>query len=1325
MSPSYVWLLLVSCVAVAHAFEITSQETTTQNINGLSRYVHTATVLCSEGDDGTPRVIKLTDAGGTTRTVTFTCSTPTYVYDNAMVGWVPRVQIPVFGKVCLVNNPSNTSGVKVDGTASGEMSTATRRLLFAGDNLPDNLLNEDRHWDTQGLASWLGYVKKGAGEDSVAEGTAKAGVGMGLKGFIVGGLVAGVTNALFCHYVFHSCGGGSGGVKALFKQVYKTIGRVEDTVSTLVAWSQNQKRWDLNADAEWAGQQDINNQLENQIQDNTNSINILNTDVQSLANVTEQIETELVKGFSTVGSQIAANGNFSEEIWDAVRFLHNQTDSRLRQLFGQLANTNRQIRDLDITLLQRFKQTTMRRSITQLFWSTLDLATPQPTVPFLNYTGTRPLTLEARLALSTLEGSRRISSVIIERTVLKSATYWAQWYNFSYICDQDFLLANAVPTMSFQALFDFLGPGGCYPGTSSASWACQCAIVVEWHECELLNVAASFPWTWVHTHTLLAQGATNSKCYGVVQKHTIANTAAVVLTDIASAFAYIGAFCADSTVLAVGGKKVRMSAVPWPTHVDLSLSTGVAGADVCNANFIRSFTPGAPVHLYFSYNLYTLWTNAYNLGFVTVIPEMEEINYGRIASGLSYTEMPFNNNVERDQTYECKTFTYIKTGTPTGTGSEKLPMYSALTSSILKSMAVEVDGITIQGNIVENTTSQQSFRSVALPSLNQTGFVTMTTDVILDNDAINVLPAQFYRFGKWRSFEVGEDPLATWDIPFDQISSSRQPNARQGMVNYLWKLPQKATSLLEDFSLTDWEQTYATWFDANQIGTSPVVYKRFMRAISGNRFVCASQSGVNGTGHVPLSTEFEWCSLLRHYDVATLGGAAQTQMTFKPHRWTMSGTLTVPGGAAVETSLSICPSDIDVIVAGGSVTIIMNTTAAEIVNLLITVSNPQRAPDCVIMSAVRSMTAFSPLTLGPFNGVDGCQTLRLQATPIGSATGCFKNGGIVLRTSHQIQGGPGSPAVVEHAIADVEDRTVDDLIRQMHAESSYVLALEQLQHEDLSDSQIVDRVNAIEEQRIKSIQSMKLPGKRQAEEIAKAIARIHNSSTSITNNIKKNHQDAASVHVLNAKLNRTLEQQRKIMRIIAGQEILLEDEDALTKASQAKLLKAIDAYHSSSSCSLGPLCSVLDGLKNLIPDGLKGLFSMLLHGLIYIGLLLLGLYLVYILVKACMSRLGKKVAGSSGKSAGRFEAEVKHELRALARAAEREIVDGSTGGDDTDEEESDGSRPRTRLRPRMSGRIPTSPEPANAWTELSTRPPGSTEWGSMRDAERARVSRFS
>lgn len=1314
----------------ANCFQIVSQNTFVEVVNGAPRNRHTTTVKCDETDVGQSHVFTVTGTGGSSTTVSFNCRAPVMSYFQDHVGYIPNAVIPAITKVCSTDAPTNTSQVQADNgdlfaegglgfensgdhpvyhvSAHGRVSLeetekdkkrdtfamhlerlvnqggddvhpAMRRLLGlemapgiatsklasspsqsasnsnpsatppdltaqgtppnppAFHNDPRVVYNED-----QGLAfgnNWLGDIEsigalllgyglaRGSGKTLDEGGTASPRAGAAA--------VIGIGFNLVCGKLLHCFGSDGGSAKAL-KQAFQAIDtqfhNIDRELNDLVTWATAQTAFNDNVNVRFNAQNQFNHIIANEVDRNTDAIGRINDDILTLTDVTNRISNAVNENFKTTSQEIHDNAVVAAEIVDYVSAIHNETIKRFSEVVSSIVNTNRAQRNVDVDLYQLQQDVSMRRSLVEMYFRVMDLETTPTTHPFLINLGQRPISRDERRALQTLEKSLVVSTVYIQRAETRAGIVYNQQFALNYRCDPLYILENTVSGLSFQTMFDYMGPGGCYT-SPTAEWECHCVIQVTYDECVVGSSAQAFPWAQAHTTDLIGPGLTNSTCALSIQKYPQTGEDTLipaypsfnsVLDNVGAFETFLQSFCGDADVIAnpvgittnpgtnlVADARVRIFASEWSRYADLVLDPGDL-ANVCDPDFTALFGDTTVVSR-LAYNVYTLFQRSYQVSMRINLPALERQIYGVMGSHINYLESPFNSENQNANYYRCVDLTFARIG------ETKLKMYDMSLSQVIHDFDVSVNGHSVHTSNVATSSGAGSVSSV-LPSSVAGGNVTVTSQVLLADNYRSVLPARFYRVGEWPASPNG---AITYDIPFEEFSSSGVANARTGKVNYIFQGSQWA--LVNDsspFSLTEWRYYFSSEFDATRIGASAHLYRRRLVDAGFGRITCDDSVNADDTNGDPVANS-NWCTVLRYYTVQQSG----TQLLFTPKSFEYEVTVDTPGGTYVQTVLSHCPDAYAVTITTGDATIIFNTSSPETDTLFVQVHDESNGANlnCILYSQTVSLSANNPLVVGPVAFDPDCGNLYINARPVDDTDFCYKAPGIKLDVSHVVSGGPGKPGPVVISEEEIRDDVALDLIDQLNSQTFYNAVLEALREQPyVTEEHLQQQIENATQQRINDINKIRNANDGNEAAIKSAIAKIQSNSAAIQADILANRNDSQRAKELIEQIATDNEVAHNLTMQLGQILMNLTRDNNITQMYQGVLDYYIQQYldsngagnkHCSFPSFLSFLCSILSGIGGIFGD----LLQVLVHILVFVLVIWLAFKCLEAIVKGCFS----------------------------------------------------------------------------------------------------------
>lgn len=1078
-------------------------------------------------------------------------------------------------------------------------------------------------FDSAGMEAAAADAGAAAGEAAGAEAAAAAVPGLGEMVF--GMAVLGIATSFMCDGALGSalgCGGGD--PSHYLKMVQQKFEQIDQEMQQIGKWMGHQQAWDAQVSQQFVQQASEDAYLQTQISRNTESINDLSHEVESLALATTHTTDQLMTEMGQVGDAITESFNESLAIWRAVKWLHGNSSARIRANIGQIERLAREVQRLEVIELNHYRKLYKRRAMTALFHHLNSVPTPRESAPFLKYLGKPPMTAAERDALATPAQARRVGSAILMGTL---AGYVADWINVSVVCNPMFLVNTLNTRLSPQQLFDHVGPPGCKTGGYNDPWTCRCAIRVERLQCTSAP-GREYPWD-VDQTILLDQIHTDptSPCNPSGYTFQQTDSASVFYDTYAGWKAFLEPLCATGWLPEPAGVaagelypyRLRVSSDRWAAFNNLTLNVSEAGPNVCTASWVPSLDPADQEHKFLAYNIYQLWTRSYQAIVALELQHLETEIFGKIPSDLTYQDMPFNTAAEEEQTYECSALSFVKTGVFATPGHEKLPMYSLYRRAVQKDFVVKVDGQIIQNATQDATVGYANSTTRALQG--GEGNVTVTTQVFLDNDAASLLPGVFLRFGRWLDDPVGPG-VNTWDVPFDQVTTAINPQGRAGKINYLFQpAGWFETGDTTSFNLTQWQEYYSTYLDATAVGFDPTAYKRRLLAISNVRYVCDQAYSSGGTVPINNTNLFEWCNILEHYDVQTYG-AYQDLMGFSPQRFELLATVEVPGGTFVTDIATFCPSATSVTLFEGGVTVQLNTTSSEQVTVdwrfyrLATPNSP-------IQTGSTVMSAFAPGTAATDGNVEAFQPLYFQVRPVGATTDCYSGNGIPVQASHTISSWSGVPGPVAHAVATVEDRTYLDLLDQLSSTSEYIASLLDLENQPWNDdAEIEAAAQAIAQQRIAVVNNMSLADGRMEHDQKRVEQQIHDTTDRIEQRVKANRQDAITSRAINNRIEENNQRLATIQAAIFADGQTFHTQEEASKAYTARMDQVLQTYlksdHADGSNDCPALIKPLCDLMNSLFGGLMNMLKSIMMFFLYIALAVAALALLYCAVKACV-----------------------------------------------------------------------------------------------------------
>ena len=1175
---------------------------------------------------------------------------PDDVYDEDSGQWMPNNKVASAARKLLTYNwpsLSSTSSI-ILGSATlyagwrAYRTWKARRALNPSTGqvnpISDNSVNQASNSEIE--LTELG--QGGVAEDAVEESQQAASIGgealeagaladageaaaiPGLGDALLVGMAIGVGIAVVCKLGLCLGRNNPSGLKNVLKNIYSEFKSVAAQLNTITDWAVSQKQFDDVVNNRFKNQDEFNQLINRNVERNTNDIILLNQDVQVLDNVTNAIYNAMNKDFEQIRQNAISTVTSIDTVWNATLALHESVVDQVRNIVTQLMNSNRAQRQIDNALVNLIHDRHMRRAIIDMFHKLIDIPFAQPVRPMVRFAGTPPLSRQARADLSRLQnGAFLVTSVVMQRTVLVSSLL-AQEVNMSYYCDPVFLLNSQQSSVSFQDLFDNIGPGNCTAlDRLAAPWTCRCVVVVERRSCTVL-AGNAFPWQQGHTTQLLPEN-----CNGGVSTQTLANGNPVdVLTSPADVYAYVSNdLCGDPGIQAsttgviatnpVAGAKVRVFSDAWPRFHDLTLDT-TTDPGACEANFALVFGDG-DTHTRLAFNIYQLWSVAYDSIQRTRLVDLESQVYGTMASDVSFTVDPFDTDNKEQQKYQCVSFSV-------GLISDaKIPLYVSSLSQVIQNFRIEVDNEEIH---TTSTGLSTPVTSKTLPSATSPGNVTVSSNLIVSDPVQAALPTRFFRYGAWRA---GSELENTYDVPFDLTSSSGTAAGRAGKTNYVFQSRFGLKDVNTPITAAGWRSYYQTPLAPHLMGPAPANFNRTIRNIPGTQtFLCDKQIASNGIGQYNSTIDNEWCQILSFFDVLAIND--QGQLLFRPHLWTYEVTVETPGGTFIINHLSTCPEATNVTRANGQVVVELNTSSPQAVTLNYEI-NGDSGPDSTCRPLVSSSCQYDdeqPCVIGPVNVNAICGNLRLQTFRLDTPTvGCFADGGIKLDVSHVIGGGGVLPGQIEHVQEVIEDQSTLDIINYTNYMADINNRINQLINEGLDPNtqEFVDRANAATEEATKAAQNMHSYNAGNEALVKRANRIIENNTITIINNTQTNENNSALIQRVLRQLQADTNESTALAARMARQIALLLAENNATQAGLAALANAINNYNKNhggggDSCPFHKI-PMIGKMLCSIWKAFEGLIGGIIKIVLYVAVIGLALYLLIECGLPCVTGLVK------------------------------------------------------------------------------------------------------
>lgn len=1014
--------------------------------------------------------------------------------------------------------------------------------------------------------------------DTAATGAAEEAIGISVgEAFLTGGaalggaIVAGMAADYAIKGIEHLFGGGGGSnsaLKDIVSQFMAKFGRIDKELAADRQWIDKNAEI-LNTDQNRFKQlTEITNRLETEIEQNTQSINYVQQEVTRQGNAIETLNnritnsnTELLEQIRSTQSEFDLFTNYSVE---ANEQIHEVQQKLVTQVYKMMFQTQRV--QTDLFNMQTDKS--MRRALIKLFHRTNSVTLPRPSAPFLTYVGAVPLNGTSYDVVNTPAGAASIGSVYFQRTVLSATVRYAQAFNLTMICDPIMLIDHIVPGMNFQSLMGLMGPENCTGASETDAWTCGCVVKIESKQCELKSPSTPhfYPWgegtssngwqgaTWIDDVSPSAGGVVDN-CATTPVSPASSSLSAVetgstafpgnYLTTADEVAAWLTGFCEDPLMEAdpVNAYKVQMHGSRWPRFVSLTLNTSEY-ADVCVGSFADLQTDQS--YLAMAYSFYRLMSLNYASNLNGGLVELENHISGRIPSGLTFQEQPFNTDVKDSQTFRCVYMSYTKIGggpdlhTPglckdlidPGETCPKVRMYTDNYVGMVGKIKLVVDGVDITNSTAEAGSPEATQKHVAglLSDSDIASEVLMSSEYTINTDAQLFLKGQFFRLGPYPGRTIAtttdteggtlNNQIMTIDVPWNLISGAGSAHSRMNHIDYIWQSIHTTNETDYDTPIdpTTWKVVSGTNFDSRAVTSSPHLYARRMvapfigsgttQSILPNDYVCGELYEEDGTTLVSNGWNYNWCQLLRHARAEAVNNGttsnAQIGMIYRPRQFVARFTVQVPGGTWARSILSYCPSFVNITNVTGSkdVYVVFNTTSPQPITVDVVLTDSDG--ECVSTYSDQTYSAEVPLVVPRIEYDAACGEIRyINVFTKSNNEPCYEAPGLQIVTTRTHFGGDNRPADVVNIVEEAQDKTVQDMIDADNRMLQYAARIVSIVNSAKTDTSVRDQINAINEERTKSWKKYSSASNRSEAIIKKAERDAQDIAENVTSELNK------------------------------------------------------------------------------------------------------------------------------------------------------------------------------------------------------------------------------
>ena len=698
----------------------------------------------------------------------------------------------------------------------------------------------------------------------------------------------------------------------------------------------------------WGEQIEINRQLQDQLTRNTDSIESLQRQTQYMWEFQMALSEHMTAGFEQARVQLQQQANVSQQILDLVLHLHGKTTDQFLELTRAVQGLGGQLNDLLVTVWQIYSDRGMLRVVTRELYENYDTPIVSDMVfnnklwddpsriayPLLNIDPRKAPRPQGFSGLNTQSNAILVASSNIQFTALDTRlSQNVAWnYEFSYLCDTEFLLNNYLPSLHLKTLFARFGPPKCAPALPTNPWKCQCMVKVVISKCELPVQGVAWPWEVASRYSMSTPTPSNQ--YSCPNNRILSsdNNAPgldnVLLTSEEELRNYLNEqFCqrkGEQVLVStnpdpkIKGKAFRLTA---PTNLwDIGPSNG-------NSAGCMSVFDANPDSNNLANFLYQSWQNSYSAIARVVIPAKEAEIFGARPSpddGLQTIETPW----ARDPF----------TGASARSVTQRFSQPSYLTEDVwTESVLQERSGIEIriydtqpnaQGEyeVIQTITDIPTGVSADREWLAIPG-ETLSTAVQADWAGKGLIPAEFPHIGgldydqEVHAVGSSENPASmhvVFDPPISQISEAQSAAGRCGSLTYIIKFLASTIGSVTSGKLTidEWTKQFQERFQPDCAREQLMVYMRSLVRIlppgatkpEQARVECELAISSDGRWR-PMPTANLLCTLLHFYRVTSERlGNGEVHHFFFPYQFRLNGWVTLPAGEIRSSISSLCPS---------------------------------------------------------------------------------------------------------------------------------------------------------------------------------------------------------------------------------------------------------------------------------------------------------------------------------------------------------------------------------------------------------------------------------
>lgn len=804
-------------------------------------------------------------------------------------------------------------------------------------------------------------------------------------------------------------------------------------------------------------QNGVNENLQNQIDRNTETIDLLAKQAVTQAKNLQSLQDGVAKDFASVRTAIEESGEMTEALKTLVLQLYDGTQGQFEKLVRTIRASVVDQGNVNAQLLRLYRGSEKRRAFTATYFNALnDIQYPYTGMQVVaQNTGKEPLSWQGRQNIRNVAGSQRVA---LSRWSYSDST---KGYTTTYElkCDKEWMLNNTGTYSTIYSLIDSLGPNPtgssgececCNDIDAWGAWSCQCIVVVTKKSCTLANAANKWPWAF-DTYSNLCVDVGN--CTGVCDGGGVASTTTyysnITMLETFFSTECSNALIVDSTAVNTTGDNVRITMEGANRYMNFNLSSSVPiRALQCESNYEQmQATTGLDVTtnlIWATWQFMTVSVAAYSTSLRGV---WESELFGTLPSDISSVE---SITSPYPSIRECHYAARLQAAFATTGEYAKLPVYLMEPGDLVHEVWVKLgDSGTYQ--TFETTTGVGTSAMPNTFAEGVTGNYTVTTDLLFSSTSESALPKRaFYRVGYYGGYYFSDATEATintpglatlagradpynqyyiYDVPFEQLPFGRTSASAENTVKYLFEPLSKAyyndTTSATEINATRWRVLHERTYNAAAAGESASFYLREGKWEAGtytcNRYFDYNTLGVNDyylSSYVGES--YEWCNLLDRFRAIEATDRSYMRMEYLEYAELVR--LRVPAGTFTSRVLTGCPDSYNItrdIQGSNSVTIVLNTLASSVVKWAVQIRNT--VTNAVYVSLTAQASKLSPWVYV----LNTAGNYTVQVYPLNDYSAkCFSGEGLSLSLTHYGAGSANMPFTQQQFIQYAEDNAM-------------------------------------------------------------------------------------------------------------------------------------------------------------------------------------------------------------------------------------------------------------------------------------------------------------